>query len=113
MWLARGFLLFAILAEIAGTGSMKLAGESGSLIGYLAMYALIALSYYSLSLAAKKIAIGVAYACWEGLGIALITLTSVLVFGSDLSAQQLIGLALVIIGVVCVTLGESHETSGA
>ncbi|RJG40042.1 SMR family transporter [Motilimonas pumila] len=110
MWLARGFLLFAILAEIAGTSSMKLAGDSGNVWGYLAMYTLIALSYFSLSLAAKKIAIGVAYACWEGLGIALITLTSVFFFESSLSAQQLVGLLLVIVGVVLVTLGESHDS---
>ncbi|GAK20763.1 spermidine export protein MdtJ [Vibrio sp. JCM 19052] len=73
------------------------------------MYILISLSYYFLSLAAKKISIGVAYACWEGLGIALITIVSMFYFDSQLNAQELFGLALVVVGVVLVTLGEEHH----
>ena len=75
---------------------------------YLVMYVLIAISYYFLSKAAKKISIGVAYATWEGLGIALITLVSIVLFDANLSTQQLLGLALAVVGIVCVTLGESH-----
>ncbi|WP_028115843.1 SMR family transporter [Ferrimonas senticii] len=109
MPIARLFLLLAIAAEVAGTSTMSLLGNNNALWGYGAMYLLIALSYYFLSLAAKKIAIGVAYATWEGLGIALITLVSVLLFDADLNLQQFAGLGLAIIGIVCVTLGESHQ----
>ncbi|WP_394240632.1 SMR family transporter [Vibrio astriarenae] len=109
MIIARFFLLLAIISEVAGTSSMNIAGQSGSLFNYGLMYVLIAISYYFLALAAKKIAIGVAYACWEGLGIALITVVSIFYFGSDLSGQELFGLALVVAGVVMVTLGEEHE----
>jgi spermidine export protein MdtJ len=108
MFLARLFLLIAIIAEVMGTSLMNVASTSEGYLGYLGMYLLISLSYYFLSLAAKKIAIGVAYACWEGLGIALITVVSVFYFDSPLSTQELIGLALVIVGVVLVTLGEEH-----
>ncbi len=109
MILARMFLLFAISAEVAGTSTMNLLGPEGSIWGYLLMYLLIGVSYFFLSLAAKKIAIGVAYAVWEGLGIALITLVSMLLFDSRLNPQELAGLALAILGIVLVTLGESHE----
>ncbi|WP_345872056.1 SMR family transporter [Shewanella algae] len=109
MILARVFLLFAISAEVAGTSTMNLLGPEGSIWGYLLMYLLIGVSYFFLSLAAKKIAIGVAYAVWEGLGIALITLVSMLLFDSRLNPQELAGLALAILGIVLVTLGESHE----
>ncbi len=88
---------------------MNIAGQNGSWVSYLLMYVLISISYYFLALAAKKISIGVAYACWEGLGIALITLVSIFYFGSELSVQELIGLALVVGGVVMVTLGEEHH----
>ncbi|NAW63824.1 SMR family transporter, partial [Photobacterium halotolerans] len=81
--------------------------------GYAAMYLLITVSYYFLSLAAKKIAIGVAYAIWEGLGITLITLVSLLVFKADLNSQELLGLGLAVAGIVMVTLGEAQSDSRA
>ncbi|MGL6260010.1 DMT family transporter [Vibrio sp. WXL103] len=108
MIIARFFLLLAILSEVAGTSSMNMAGQTGSLLNYGLMYILIAISYYFLALAAKKISIGVAYACWEGLGIALITVVSIFYFGAELTMQELFGLTLVVAGVVLVTLGEEH-----
>ncbi|PSW58711.1 SMR family transporter [Photobacterium leiognathi] len=109
MWLARIFLLLAIAAEVAGTSTMSLISSEGGDWGYWVMYALICVSYFFLSLAAKKIAIGVAYAVWEGLGIALITMVSVFVFDAQLNTQELIGLAMATVGIVLVTLGESHN----
>lgn len=109
MFLARIFLLLAIVAEVAGTSFMNVASSQDGYLGYIGMYVLISISYYFLSLAAKKIAIGVAYACWEGLGIALITLVSMFYFDSQLNVQELFGLALVVVGVVLVTLGEEHH----
>ena len=109
MLLARLFLLLAIIAEVAGTSLMNVASSNEGYAGYVGMYVLISLSYYFLSLAAKKISIGVAYACWEGLGIALITIVSMFYFDSQLNAQELFGLALVVVGVVLVTLGEEHH----
>ena len=109
MLIARLFLLLAIVAEVAGTSTMSFIGESNTWEGYLVMYVLIAISYYFLSKATKKISIGVAYAIWEGLGIVLITLVSIVLFDANLNIQQLCGLALAVIGIVCVTLGETHE----
>ncbi|MET2971148.1 SMR family transporter [Vibrio harveyi] len=109
MLLARLFLLLAIIAEVAGTSLMNIAGSNEGYAGHVGMYVLISLSYYFLSLTAKKISIGVAYACWEGLGIALITIVSMFYFDSQLNAQELFGLALVVVGVVLVTLGEEHH----
>lgn len=111
MLVARLFLLLAIVAEVAGTSTMSLIGQGHGWLGYIVMYVLIAVSYYFLSIAAKKISIGVAYAVWEGLGISLITVVSIVLFDSDLNTQELLGLMLAVIGIVCVTLGESHGQS--
>lgn len=107
--LARLFLTGAILTEVAGTSTMALIpeGEAGWL-NYLPMWLLIALSYLLLAKAAKTISIGIAFALWEGLGIALITAVSVLFLGHELSVQEWVGLALAIVGIVMVTLGETH-----
>ena len=110
MLLARIFLTGAILTEVAGTSSMAMIPEDAAgWLNYLPMWALITLSYLLLAQAAKTISIGIAFALWEGLGIALITIVSVLFLDYHLNAQELIGLALAIVGIVMVTLGETHD----
>lgn len=110
MIIARFFLMLAIFFEVGGTSTMNIAGQEGNVLNYIAMYILITISYYFLALAAKKIPIGIAFACWEGLGIALITMVSIFYFGATLSLQEIFGLVLVVAGVVMVTLGEEHHT---
>lgn len=110
MLLARMFLTGAILTEVAGTSSMTLIADNGAgWLSYLPMWVLITLSYLMLAKAAKTISIGIAFALWEGLGIALITLVSVLFLDYSISPQALLGLSLAIVGIVLVTLGETHD----
>ena len=82
------YLLGAVLFEVAGTSVMKLSQSGAWLVGahagLAAMLALIGLSYYCLSLSVRGLPIGVAYAFWEGLGLTLITLVSVLALGLSL-----------------------------
>ena len=73
------------------------------------MWLLISFSYLLLAKAAKTISNGIAFALWEGLGIALITVVSVLFLDYHLNAQELVGLALAIVGIVLVTMGETHD----
>ncbi|EOV9409025.1 SMR family transporter [Vibrio parahaemolyticus] len=113
MLVARLFLLLAIVAEVAGTSTMSLIGQGHGWWGYIVMYVLIAISYYFLAFAAKKISIGVAYAVWEGLGISLITVVSIIAFDANLNHQELFGLMLAVVGIVCVTLGESLDQPNA
>ncbi|QXB56653.1 SMR family transporter [Aeromonas sp. FDAARGOS 1415] len=110
MLLARMFLTGAILTEVAGTSSMTLIADNGAgWLSYLPMWVLITLSYLMLAKAAKTISIGIAFALWEGLGITLITLVSVLFLDYSISPQALLGLSLAIVGIVLVTLGETHD----
>ena len=106
---AWAFLIAAILTEVAGLTAMKALTAEGNYLGYALMYGSIALSYYFLAKAVKTISVGVAYAVWEGSGVALITLVSVLVFGHHLSGREMIGLALAVAGIICVNAGEVHE----
>lgn len=109
MPLAWTFLMLAILTEVSGVSTMNLLSQEGGLTGYLVMYACIALSYVFLGFAVKRIAVGVAFAMWEGVGIALITAISLLVFDSVLSTQELVGLGLVVVGIVMINAGEVHS----
>jgi len=99
-------LALAIVAEITDTLSMKWASTSGDNIGFIMMLVMIALSYIFLAFAVKKIALGVAYALWEGVGILLITLFSVTLFDESLSAMKIADLVTFVVGI---TLIESRS----
>lgn len=111
MLLAWIFLILAILTEISGVSVMKLLSQNGGATGYLVMYVCIALSYVFLGFAVKHIAVGVAFAMWEGIGIVLITAISLLVFKSTLSTQELVGLGLAVVGIAMVNAGEASPTA--
>lgn len=109
MRLAWLFLALAIITEVVGLTAMKAASQSDGYGGYAAMYLSIALSYFFLAKAVKKISVGVAYAIWEGSGVALITLVSVFVFNHVLNTQEMIGLAMAVGGILLVNAGEVRE----
>ncbi len=69
------------------------------------MLVMIALSYIFLAFAVKKIALGVAYALWEGIGILLITIFSVLLFDETLSTIKIAGLVTLVAGIVLIKSG--------
>lgn len=98
-------LALAIIAEIIGTLSMKWASISDGNTGFILMLVMIALSYIFLSFAVKKIALGVAYALWEGIGILLITLFSVLIFDEILTTMKVAGLTTLVAGIVLIKSG--------
>ena len=80
-------LLAAILFEVAGTTVMKLSFgwrfAHAALAGLVLMWIAIGLSYYSLAKATTGLPVGVAFAFWEALGLALITLSSICILIYD------------------------------
>jgi small multidrug resistance pump len=61
-------------------------------------------AFILMSLSMKKIPIGIVYAIWAGVGVALITLVAWLVLGQALDAPALAGLALILTGVIVINL---------
>lgn len=98
-------LALAIATEITGTLSMKWASVGNSNAGFILMLVMITLSYIFLSFAVKKIALGVAYALWEGSGILFITIFSVLLFDEALSTMKIAGLLTLVAGIVLIKSG--------
>ena len=62
------------------------------------------LAFYMLSLTLRTIPVGVAYALWCGIGMALITLIGWLVLKQKLDAGAIAGIALIVTGVVVLSV---------
>ncbi|MDR7342910.1 spermidine export protein MdtJ [Pantoea alhagi] len=99
------FLAVSIVAEVSGTLAMKYASLYGGHFGHLVMYVMVTFSYIALSLAIKRIALGVAYALWEGVGVLLITLCSVSLFAESLPLMKALGLGVLVVGIVLLNGG--------
>lgn len=84
---------------------MKWASVGNGNAGFILMLVMITLSYIFLSFAVKKIALGVAYALWEGIGILFITIFSVLLFDEALSTMKIAGLLTLVVGIVLIKSG--------
>ena len=61
-----------------------------------------AISFYCLSLTLKTIPVGVAYAIWSGVGIALIAFVGWFLFNQSLDAAAIVGMGLIMAGVVVI-----------
>jgi small multidrug resistance pump len=98
------FLSVAIVSEVIATSALK-ASEGFSrfwpsiivAVGYIT-------SFYFLSLTLKTVPVGVAYAIWSGVGVALITLIAWFQFRQSLDVPAIIGLSLIVLGVIVLNL---------
>jgi small multidrug resistance pump len=102
------YLAIAIVAEVIGTSALKAAEGFTRPLPSLVVIVGYGTAFYFLSLALKVIPVGIAYAIWSGVGVALITLIGWLLFKQRLDAPALLGLALIVAGVVVI-----HFFSGA
>lgn len=111
-------LLAAIALEVGGTLIMKLAQgwpfAHAQLLGLIAMWLAIGLSYIFLSRAVTGIPVGVTFAFWEGLGLTCITLGSIIFLDEAVTLRRALGLACVLGGALLVNHGTGHgdERSG-
>ena len=98
------FLAVAIVSEVIATSALK-SSESFSrlwpsllvVVGYIS-------AFYFMSLTLKTMPVGVVYAIWSGVGIALIALIAWVFFGQALDTPAIIGLLLIVVGVVVLSL---------
>ena len=98
------YLTIAIMAEVAATSALK-ATEGFTRLGPSAIVvAGYSIAFYCLSLCLKTIPIGVAYAIWSGLGILLIAIAGMVLYGQKVDAPAAAGFAMIIAGVVTINL---------
>lgn len=100
------YLLLAIGFEVAGTSLLKITHNIVS-VKTLMMLVSYGISLLALSLALKKIDIGVAYAIWSGIGITAIEIISVVFFHEKMGISKIFFIALIMIGTIGLNFSRS------
>lgn len=90
----------AIIFEVAGTTSMKLANGFEHRLPAILVFVFYALSFSLMMVALKQIELSIAYAIWAGAGTALIAMIGVAWFGEPVTAVKLVSLVLIVVGVI-------------
>lgn len=101
------YLAVAILAEVVATSALKATDGFTRLWPSLLVVGGYALAFYMLSLVLRSIPVGIAYALWAGLGIVLVALVGLLVYGQRPDLPAVIGIGLIVAGVVTIQLFSS------
>lgn len=103
------YLAIAILFEIIGTIALKWSTTSAQpLYGIITGIAYL-ISFYFLWACLEKFPLGLAYATWSGVGIAMSAIAGLILFSEKIDLTGIAGLALIIIGVVLI---NGYSTMG-
>ena len=94
------YLSLAIISEVIATTSLKSTEGFTKLVPSLIVVIGYTAAFYFISLTLDTLPVGVVYAIWSGVGIALIAIISVIALDQKLDAAAIAGMGLIIAGVI-------------
>ena len=98
------YLAIAIVSEVIATSFLK-ASEGFTRLWPSAVVVLgYAAAFYFLSLTLRTLPLGIAYAIWSGVGIALLALIGWIIYHQSLNSAAIIGITLISAGVIVLML---------
>jgi small multidrug resistance pump len=98
------YLSCAIVLEVLATSALKAADGFTRWFPTLVVVLGYAGAFYFLSLTLRTVPLGVAYAVWSGVGIALISIVGWIVYQQVLDLPAVLGIALIMSGVVVLSV---------
>jgi small multidrug resistance pump len=98
------YLSIAVVVEVIATMALKSSEEFTRLVPSVIVVVGYGTAFYLLTLVLKTIPVGITYAVWAGLGIALVTIAAAVVFGEIPDMPAIVGIALIMTGVVVINL---------
>ena len=98
------YLLVAIVAEVIATSALTASQGFSRLLPSVIVVTGYAIAFYFLSLTLRSIPVGIAYAVWSGVGVVLISLAGLVLFGQRLDLPALLGIGLIVAGVLVINL---------
>jgi small multidrug resistance pump len=103
------YLTYAILLEVAGTTFMKLSHGFTKIVPSVLIFVFYTASFVMLTLALKKIDVGIAYAIWSGVGTALIAIIGIAYFREPSTIIKIASISLIIIGIIGLNLNTPQH----
>ncbi len=101
------YLTAAILFEIIGTIALKHSALTGS-VWYGVLTGLsYTVAFILLWASLRTIPLGVAYATWSGVGIALTAIAGIILFKERIDIVGLAGIAFIVVGIVLLNVVSS------
>jgi len=100
-WLILGV---AIISEVIATSALKASEGFTRLLPSALVIVGYGLSFYCLSLVLRTLPVGIVYAIWAGVGVALVALVGWLVYGQSLDLAAILGLTLIVAGVIVLNV---------
>lgn len=98
------YLFASVIAEAIGYSALNASAQLSKLWPTLLVIAGFGGSFYFLTLALKTLPVGITYALASGLGIVVVALSGIVVFGQRLDLGAVLGLALILAGIVVINL---------
>ena len=105
------YLSLAIAFEVTGTLMLPISKNFTKPIPSIIIIALYILSTYLMTFTLDYFPLGIVYAIWSALGIAVVAIMSYFLYSQSLQWQAVVGLALVIFGVILINLYSSPPKS--
>ena len=103
------YLIVAIVAETIGTTALQASQQFTRRGPSLLVFVAYGFSFYMLGLTLKYMPVGLVYAIWAGLGIVLIALIGLVMFGQRLDLPAILGIGLILSGVLIIHLFSSSS----
>lgn len=97
-------LAIAICAEVIGTVSMKAVKGLSTPVPLLLVIVGYGVAFWMLTLVVRSIPVGVAYAVWAGMGIVMVSVAALFIYGQKLDLPAIAGMGLIVAGVVVIQL---------
>ena len=91
------FLSIAIVSEVIATSGLKASEGFTVLVPSIIVALGYSSAFFFLSLTLRTIPVGMAYAIWSGVGVALITILGWIIFDQKLDMAAIIGILLIIL----------------
>lgn len=100
-------LFLAVAAETIGTSALHASQQFTRAVPSILVVIAYGVSFYLLGWVFKYIPVGIAYAMWSGLGIVLIALIGLVVFGQKLDLPSMLGMGMILGGILVIQLFSS------
>ncbi|MBM7061197.1 multidrug DMT transporter [Pseudomonas sp. UL073] len=103
------YLAIAIVAEVIATSSLKAVKGLSTPLPLALVICGYVLSFWMLILVMRSLPVGIVYAIWSGLGIVLVSIAALFLYGQRLDLPAMLGIGLIIGGVLVINLFSSSS----